>query len=85
MWHEVGGADWWWMSLMMFLFWGALIGLVLWGIQGIVRSGRDDGEAGRARREPEEIAQERYARGEISRDEYIRITQDLKLGSGGAV
>ena len=32
-----------------------------------------------ARRTPLEIAKERYARGEISRDEYEAIRQDLQL------
>ncbi len=64
---------------MMVLFWAAVIGAIVWGIQASTRSG--DGARTRPsedkRREPLEIVKERYARGEISREEFERIKSDL--------
>ena len=63
----------WWMIIV----WIIVIGLVLWGIIALVRY------TGSARRtaqkdDPVDIAKERYARGEITREEYERIRKDLK-------
>lgn len=63
MWQYGDGMGWWMISggLWMFLFWGGLIALTVWGINKLVnRNG-----SGR-KRNPLEIVKERYARGEIS-------------------
>jgi putative membrane protein len=54
---------------------GAIIGLVVWAIVRLTRRGdspRDTGE-----RSALDIARERYARGEITRDEFQQIKKDL--------
>ncbi len=85
MWHTVDGMGWWmlWGGLMMVLFWGSVIALIVWAVQGGAR-----GEASRpqppqstgARQTPLDIAKERYARGEISRQEFEQIKKDLTGG-----
>ncbi len=62
----------WWviMPIMMVLFWGGVLGVVVWGIRQFTR---DKGRGG----SPLDIAKERLARGEISKDEFDRIKGDL--------
>ena len=70
--HEGMG---WWMVLggvWMVLFWGGLIALIVWGIS---RFTRHTGSGGK--QHPLEIAKERYARGEISQQEYEQIKKEL--------
>ena len=82
MWHTGDGMGWWmlWGALMMVLFWGAIIALVVWAVQSLGR--RDDGRAQPGAttpaRTPLDIAKERYARGEISRDEFEQMKRDLE-------
>ncbi len=85
MWHHWDGLDWglWGtISLIMFigmglmlLFWIVVIGIVFWAISRFSRSERL--WPGRGRSDPLQIARERYARGEISREEFERIKKDL--------
>lgn len=80
MWHGVDGMGWWmlWGGLMMVVFWGAIIGLIVWAVQSIterrVDQPADEGPAGRR---PLDIVKGRYARGEIGREEFERIKRDL--------
>ena len=62
----------WWiiMPIMMVLFWGGVIALVVWGIGQFTRDRERSGS-------PLDIARERLARGEISKDEFERIRSDL--------
>jgi len=54
------------------LFWAVVVGLVVWAIVWFTR--RD----GRGRKDDSlSIASERYARGDISREEFERIRKDL--------
>jgi len=82
MWHTGDGMGWWmlWGGLMMVLFWGAIIALVVWAVQSLGR--RDDARtqpgATSPARTPLDIAKERYARGEISRDEFEQMKRDLE-------
>jgi len=80
MWHAADGMGWWmlWGGLMMVVFWGVVIGLIVWGVQSVTgrRVDQPAGE-GSAGRSPLGIAKERYARGEIGRDEFEQIRQDL--------
>jgi putative membrane protein len=80
------GGGWLLGGLMMLLFWAAVIGLIVWAIWALTRS-----QQGRvvtqkpqapARSAPQgdralQIAKERYARGEISREQYDEIRQTL--------
>lgn len=82
-----GGIDWGWgwmfsSGLMMVLFWGGLIALVVLAVRGLSGGGTGRGEAAppysEARQTPLEIAQARYAKGEINRDEYETLRRDLQ-------
>ena len=83
MWHAGDGAGWWmlWGGLMMVLFWGSIIALVVWGVQTLVRrdtGGTVPGQSGAPRPNPLDIAKERYARGDIRREEFEQIKSDLE-------
>lgn len=56
------------------LFWVAVIVLVVWLITRFSRHGLD---GSRGRKTPLDIVRERYARGEISREEFEQIKKDL--------
>ena len=64
---DMSGWSWVWMSAMMVLFWGALIVFGIWAVRSFTDRGRS----------PLEIARERFARGEISGDQFEQIRQDL--------
>jgi len=68
-WHN--GWGWMWMGLMMLLFWGGLIVLVVLLLRGTGFGGRKD-QAGTPASGPDatEILRSRFARGEITEDEY---------------
>jgi len=66
-WHGYGAWGWFFGTLMMVAFWGALAWLV-------VQATRDRHTPERT---PEDILAERYARGEIDRDEYDQRRRDL--------
>ena len=68
--HDVSG---WWMvfgGIGMLIFWGGLVALIIWGIKKF--SGRDNNN-----QSPLDIARKRYARGEISRDEFEQLKKEL--------
>ncbi len=77
----LGGGAWglsgWWINLALLLLFG---GAVLWLALAAVRRlpwrgvGDDDPVASPT---PKEILQQRYARGEITRDEYLSMLEDL--------
>ena len=65
----------WWMIFGMFwmvIFWGAIIWLVIWGV------GQASGGGRRSDDTPLEIARTRYARGEITREQFEQLQQDLR-------
>ncbi len=65
------GTGWWIvMPIMMVLFWGAIIAVVVWGIRQFTGDRRRD-------RSALDIAKERLARGEITKEEFDRIRGDL--------
>ena len=75
--HEPMMGMWGWMGYaVMVVFWSLLIVvLVLW-----VKSWLEQGRPGSASREPEsavEILKKRYARGEISKEEFEEKRKDL--------
>jgi putative membrane protein len=75
MWDWSYGMNGWWMVLggiMMVLFWGGLILLVIWGIKKLTeRPGTVD------KHTPLDIVKERYARGEISQEQFEQIKKGL--------
>ena len=77
MYYGMGGWPGWWMlfgGLGMLLFWGVVSGLVVWGIRSFSRPNGRPSESGR----PLEIAKHRYARGEITTQEF----EEIKTGLG---
>ena len=69
--HWDMGSGWWIvMAIMMVLFWGAIIAVAVWGIRQFTRDGRRDQSA-------LDIAKERLARGDITKEEFDRIRGDL--------
>ena len=75
-WHE--GMGWWMVfgGILMVVFWGGLIGLVVWGVSRLIQ-GSDSGQSSGQKRDALDIAKERYAKGEISRTEFEQIKKDL--------
>jgi len=77
MWHmwDIPAGMGWWMAfggLWMLIFWGGLIGLIIWGITKLARRGGST-----PKHDPLDVAKERYAKGEISREEFEQIKKDL--------
>ena len=66
--------------IFMVLFWVAIIALVVWGVDVVARGGYQ-GPKNEDYPPPLEIASQRYARGEINRQEYELLKKDLKAGS----
>lgn len=71
-WHEGMG---WWMAfggILFVLFWGAVIALVVWGISKATERGGTS-----EKKSPMDIAKERYAKGEISKEEFDNVKKVL--------
>jgi len=65
--------------LLMLLFWVLLILGAAWLAKGVFgRDQRTLGTSGMSGPSPREILDQRYARGELAREEYDRIRQDLE-------
>lgn len=74
-----GAGDWLAMSLMMVVFWGALIALVVWLVRRLGPDRTTDTTPPRPR--AEEVLAERFARGEIDEDEFTRRRELLHNGT----
>jgi putative membrane protein len=79
--------DWNWGTMMigglgMLAFWVLLIGLAVWGVRSLAGNSRLP-QAHGSQPTPLEIAQARYARGEINREEYETIRRDLQSSGRG--
>jgi putative membrane protein len=74
-----GGTGWWiFGAVWMTLFWGTIIGLIAWAISRLTAGGTASTEPqGGPGDSALDIAKKRYARGEISREEFERLRQDL--------
>jgi len=65
----------WWMLfgwLLFAVFWGGIIALVIWVIRRVTSRGGSEGSHLAL-----DITKQRYARGEISREEFEQIKKDL--------
>jgi putative membrane protein len=62
-------------GLVFIIFWAAVITLIIWAIRRF--SGRDSGSSYELKRNPMDIAKERYARGEITKEQFEQIKKDL--------
>ena len=65
---------WWWAFgvFWMVIFWGGLIALIIWGIKKLTQR-----DSSTSKRDPLDIAKERYAKGEISEAEFNQIKKNL--------
>ena len=73
-WHLFGGS-WWGRGLgmlLMIVFWAGLVALITWIVLKLVRSGQQPSS-----QTPLEIAKARYAKGEISKEEFEQLKKDL--------
>ena len=66
----------WLGMLMMALFWVGVVLLIVWGLSGVFPSRRQTAEP-----DAEEILKRRYARGEISREEYLQASETLRMAT----
>lgn len=60
----------------MIIVWIIVIGLIVWGVIALIRHSGSRMASG-SDRTPLDVAKERYARGEITQEEYERIKSDL--------
>jgi len=74
MWEMPLGMSWWWIfgGFWMLIFWGGLIALIVWGIKKLTERGDTA-----SKHDPLDVAKGRYARGELSREEFEQIILDL--------
>jgi putative membrane protein len=63
------GWGWIWGGLMMLIFWGGLVALVVFLVRGFA-AGPSRGQQTRSEPDAREILAERFARGELSEDEF---------------
>jgi len=75
MWGYMDGYGWGGMGLGMLLFWGLLIA----GIVALIKCSMGSGACGKRESEKSalDILKERYARGEIEREEFEQKKRDL--------
>jgi putative membrane protein len=65
-------------GLVMVLFWGALIVGAMWLARGLFPNGQhSSASTTRPDASAEDILKQRYARGEISQEQYDQIRRDL--------
>jgi len=71
MWGVHEGMGWWMLlgGVWMVLFWAILIGAIAWTVSRLAHTAQA--------RDPLEIARARYARGDISGEEFERIRGNL--------
>ena len=70
--HNAWGGMW-----MGWLFWIVILGLITWGVVSLIKSASRPSGGGSNGETPLEILKKRYARGEISREEFERMKKDL--------
>jgi putative membrane protein len=67
-------GDYWGHALVGFVFFIILVGLAVYLIRTVANHGNTQSET----RDPLEIAKERYAKGEITKEEFTDIKKELK-------
>ncbi len=65
------------MGIGMFLFWGALILLPVLLVKGLFQS-RQARSKDQTVETPKQILEQRYARGELTREQYLLMMDDIK-------
>ena len=77
MWNDMGFGGWGWgggMGLGMVLFWGAIIAVIVLAVRFL----GNDAAARRNDNTPQQILKQRYARGEIDKEEFEQKQRDLE-------
>ena len=74
MWHDMGFGGMMWYG---WLFWIIIIGLVVYLIVKLTTQKGGEGPHGPSQETPMDILKKRYARGEISKEEFDRMKKDL--------
>lgn len=72
---QFGDGMWWWIIfgvLFMIIFWGGLIALIVWTMTKLNRRGDTTRKHSLL-----DVVRERYAKGEISKDEFEQLKKDL--------
>ena len=77
-----GAGEWLAMGTVLLLFWGLLIGLVVWAVRGYRSSGQRGQTRGGSTAGPDTVLAERYARGVIDEDEFLRRRDLLHSAAG---
>ena len=79
MWYmrNYGGWGMGWGALVMGIICIGIIGLAIWGIVRLTRHGGCCSTATTITRTPLDIAKERYAKGEITKEQFDQIKKDL--------
>jgi putative membrane protein len=76
--HDGSVGNWWWMAAMgwvwMLVFWGAIVALVVWVIRRVSQPVAANGVQMSAL----DIAKARYARGEITREQFEELRRELR-------
>lgn len=60
----------------MIIVWVVIVGLIIWGVIALVKH-TGSGSSSGSNRKPMDIAEERYAKGEITKEEFEQIKKDL--------
>ncbi len=79
----LGGWGWFWMIAMMALVWIPLVLAVVWMLRpvgGPSRPSMGPEDGGDAHLDAVEIARRSYARGDLPRERYLQIIDDLQQG-----
>ena len=83
--HGWGGpgssGSWWPWILFPILFWGGILTLIAWIVTRLYPGSRGDDRHDPPRDPAEEILRERFARGEITADEYESSLEILRGGT----
>lgn len=68
----------WFGGLWMIIWWAIVLGVIALAVYGLLNVGRRETLGGAGRPDPLRILKERYARGEITAEEYRRMKDELK-------
>ena len=81
MWFMHDEFGWGWMAfgmVWMVIFWGGIIALAVWAVSRLTGDREKGGDQRKLEgQSPLDIAKERYARGEITREQFEQLRQDL--------
>lgn len=78
MWQFHDGSDWVWMTVVMAFVWIPIIMLVLWAFgRGLAAPANQPPEQDRDEDDPRSLARRAYARGELTRQRFLEIIDDL--------